>query len=577
MWILGLNAPPLGWHDPAACLVDGEGVVHALVEEERISRTKHGLHACPRRAVRACLDLVGIKPEDVDVVAVGWDVARHAARRDLGRLNPRVPGRPWEFGDRRDFVAETLGWGTDPAGHVDLVFVPHHRAHANAAFYASGYDQAAVVVADGYGDDESVSIYDAGYGRPIVCRDRWPIPSSLGHMYGAVSEMIGLTFLESGKTMGLAAHGLARGVEPWPIFDVTGNSYSPPFALAPSATHQEITLAWWDHFRALGYSRRPCGSQDLDTYEDAVRLAWSAQLNVQQVFAMLAEHARGITGHEQLCLSGGVALNCSSNGLLKTPVYVPPVPHDAGVSLGAAWSVAPPRYTGEPLAPYLGRSITRADIDAALARQELTAHPMSPGDISQRLLDGQLGAVVTGRAEIGPRALCHRSIIASAYDATMRDRLNLAKGREHWRPFGPVGLPECEGVYWSANETLHRYMVGASQVTPRGTREIPATMHVDGTARPQVIFDRDEPVWAVLDSLRRQGAAPAIINTSFNVRGEPIVDDAQGALGSARAIGLDFLVLEDVLVDLRRTTRTGMGHDGPARQAATPTASPPVG
>jgi carbamoyltransferase len=371
-------------------------------------------------------------------------------------------------------------------------------------------------------------------------------------MYNAVSEFIGLTFLEAGKTMGLAAYGRARAIEPWPIYNLTSDSFKPPFKLPANATHRDIMYGWWDHFRTLGYRKPQCTSQDLDKDEHAVRLAWSAQVSLQQVCALLADRARRSTGHGTLCLSGGVALNCSSNGLLPQPVFVPPVPHDAGVSLGAAWSVAPPRSTGKPLSPYLGRSLSVAEIDAALTRNELTGRSLSTDELAERLLAGHVGAIVTGRAEVGPRALCHRSIIASPIDQNMRDRLNLAKGRELWRPLGPVGLPECEGRYWTGNETLHRYMVGASQVTERGQTEVPAIVHVDRTARPQVISDHGEAMWSLLDALRKAGAPSVTINTSFNLRGEPIVDDAEGAIRSARAIGLDFLILEDRLVDLTR-------------------------
>jgi carbamoyltransferase len=220
MWTLGLNAPPLGWHDPAACLVDDDGTVHALIEEERITRDKHALHSYPRNAAQACLDIAGITPADVDVVALGWDLPRHATRTDLDRLTP-LPGRPWQFGDSRDFLTAALGWDLDPTRHPDLVCVPHHYAHACASFYASGYPEAAVVVTDGYGDDESTSIYHARHGRQLVRKDRWPIPMSVGHMYNAVSEFIGLKWLEAGKTMGLAAYGRARTLEPWPIFTIS--------------------------------------------------------------------------------------------------------------------------------------------------------------------------------------------------------------------------------------------------------------------------------------------------------------------------------------------------------------------
>jgi carbamoyltransferase len=559
MWVLGINAPPLGWHDAAAALVDGDGVVHALVEEERVTRHKHALRAYPRNAARECLAIAGITPADVDIVAIGWDLPRHSARTDLVALDPPVLGRPWEFGDSRDFLIAAVGWDLDLSRYLELVCVSHHLAHAAASFYASGYDAAAVLVVDGHGDDESVSIYDARQGQALIRRERWPITSSPGYMYDSVSELIGLTSLEAGKTMGLAAHGQAREVEPWPMFDITGDAFTPPFSLPPNATQKEIAYGWWDHIRALGFRRAHTNSYDLDRDDDAVRLAWSTQYSLQQVMTLLAERARRLTNHDSLCLSGGVALNCSANGLLPQPVYVPPVPHDAGVALGAAWTVATPRYTGNPLSPYLGRAISTAEINAAVAEHGLAAHPVSADDIAQRLLAGEIGAVVTGRAEVGPRALCHRSIIAAAHDVSVRDHLNQIKGRELWRPLCPAGLAQCEDQYWEGNATLHRYMVGASEVTELGHKEIPATVHVDGTARPQIITDRSELMWSVLDRMRAAGAPAATINTSFNMRGEPIVDNARGALASARSIGLDFVVFDDRVVELTdsRSAQTG--------------------
>ncbi|MFC4535251.1 carbamoyltransferase C-terminal domain-containing protein [Sphaerisporangium dianthi] len=548
MWVLGLNAPPVGWHDVAACLVDGDGVVHALIEQERVSRVKHGLRQHPVNAAQACLDQVGITPADIDVVTVGWDMPRHSARTDLG-LDPPVLGRPWRFGDSGDFLGTALGWRTDPARHPEVVFVPHHLAHACSSFYASGHAEAAVLVVDGNGDDESVSIYEARYGRTLVRRERWPIPHSLGFMYDAVSTILGMTFLEAGKTMGLAAYGKARGVERWPIYEIRDGAFTPPFDLPSDAPHRQIIDAWWAHFAGVGFRQRGSDPAMLDADEDAVRLAWSAQASLQEVMALLSRRARDITGQDALCLAGGVALNCSSNGLLPPPVYVPPVPHDAGVALGSAWAVAPPPRPRAPLSPYLGRRVRTRDIDQALGRHGLAAQDVLPETIARWLLAGRMGGVVTGRAEVGPRALCHRSIIAAATDDRMRDRVNRAKGRELWRPLGPVGLAESEGRHWEASP-LHRYMVGASLMSDLGAKEAPACVHVDGTARPQVIGREDGVVWEVLDRFRAAGAPAVAINTSFNTRGEPIVDDAEGALRSARSIGLDFLVMEDRLVDL---------------------------
>jgi carbamoyltransferase len=550
MWILGLNAPPLGWHDPAACLVDGDGTVHALVEEERITRQKHALSAYPRNAAQACLDAAGLTPADIDLVALGWDLPRHSCRHDLRRLDIPVLGRPWQFGDAREFLTAALGWELHATRHPELVCIPHHYAHACSTFYASGYSEAAVLVIDGYGDEESASIYHARQGAHLIRKDRWPIPASLGHMYNAVSELIGLNWLEAGKTMGLAAYGRARDVEPWPVFTVSSDTFNTPFNLPDDASDRRIVLAWWDHFRRLGFQKPTCGPDSLDDNEHAVRLAWSAQISLEQVCAQLAARSRHLTGTDHLCLAGGVALNCSSNGLLPGPVFVPPVPHDAGVALGAAWAISPPRTTGQPLTPYLGRAIPHTEIDHVLNTLDRPARLFCPDDVARRLTDGKIGAVVTGRAEVGPRALCHRSIIAAPYREAMRDRLNRAKGRELWRPLSPVGLERNEGTHWTPDPTLHRYMIGASSVNELGCREVPAAVHVDGTARPQSLADSTEPMFAVLESLQQAGTTPVLINTSFNIRGEPIVDTAAQAVEAAKKIGLDFLILEDHLIEL---------------------------
>ncbi|MGV0816091.1 carbamoyltransferase C-terminal domain-containing protein [Mycolicibacterium boenickei] len=539
----------MGWHDPSACLVDADGVVHALIEEERIVRDKHAKGHFPTSAAAQCLRIAGITAADIDVLAIGWDLPRHSCRQDLARLDPPVLGRPWLFGDTRDVLARVLGEDLDPRRHPELVFVPHHDAHAYSSFYASGYDSAAVVVADGYGDEESISIYEARAGRRLIRRERWPIPSSLGHMYDAVSEIIGLDYLDAGKTMGLAAHGRARGLEPWPIFEMRPDGFAPPFDLPSGTPDRQIILAWWDHFRGLGFRRRECDSEQLDQFDDAVRLAWSGQASLEQVWLWLANRARQMAGSHNLCLSGGVALNCSANGLVPAPVYVPPVPHDAGVALGAAWSIAPPQPSGHRFVPYQGRTISDTEVDAALELREFQVSTFEPDRIAKRLIDGQIGALVTGRAETGPRALCHRSLLAAPYDPAAQDRLNKAKGRELWRPLSPVGVPECEGVYWESEPNLHLYMVGAAKVPESAQAKIPSAVHVDGTARPQIVADPAEPVRAILDQLQSNGMPPVLINTSFNTRAEPIVDTAEQALASAKAIGLDFLVLNDRVVD----------------------------
>jgi len=534
LWVLGINGPPIGWHDAAACLVDGQGNVVAMAEEERFTRVKHAVQSYPKNAARFCLDFAGIEPGDLDVIAVGWD---------LPRLYPRFGG-DWGFTAPRDFIARALDWSFPPRTGPELICVPHHRAHAISAFYASGFEEAAILVNDGNGEDEAISIYEARFGLPIVRREDWPRSHSLGFMYDAACRAIGLTFLEAGKTMGLAPYGKAR--EPWKLMEGEGTEFQPPFALGPEADYDEIIPAWTAHLRRHGEIPVSTASADLDKDELAVQVAWSAQATVERLVPALVAHARALTGIDAVCLAGGVALNCSTNGLLQDPLYVPPVSADAGGALGAAWDVAPPSAPLAPLDPYLG---LEPETPASLADHWVPAE-LDPAAVVDRLLRDRIGAIARGRAEVGPRALGHRSLIALPRDAAMRDRLNTLKGRELWRPLAPIGTADAADRLWRGPRELQRYMLGAATVTPEGSERIAATVHVDGTARAQVA-DGAGLISDVLAELVNAGADPVLINTSFNTRGEPIVNTAEDAVNSAELLGVDFLVVGDALFDRR--------------------------
>jgi carbamoyltransferase len=535
-WVLGLNGPPIGWHDASACLVDGDGTVCAMAEEERFTRVKHAARSYPVNAARYCLDHVGIHPDELDVIAIGWD---------LPRLYSQFGGR-WDFSTPREFLRDRLGWAFHDRGGPEFVCVPHHRAHAASAFYASGSQAAAVLVNDGNGEDESISIYEARFGAPLVRREVWPRSHSLGFMYDAACRALGLTFLEAGKTMGLAAYGKARSVEAQPLMEGEDQEFRPPFELGPEADYNDVIPAWEKRFARFGSIPVSTPSARLDQDDLAVEIAWSAQATVERIVPALVEHARKIAGVEAVCLAGGVALNCSTNGLLTGPIYVPPVSADAGAALGSAWAVAPPREPLSALSPYLGLEVgTPKSVPDGW-----TAASLEPAAVVDRLLRNQIGAIAWGRAEVGPRALGHRSIIAMPSDVAMRDRVNTIKGRELWRPLAPVGTRTVDGELWEGSQELQRYMLGAATATARGRERIAATVHVDGTARAQ-IADGAGLITDVLEELGTAGFDPVLINTSFNARGEPIVNSAEDAVASAELMGVDFLVLGDMLLDRR--------------------------
>ncbi|MGH2945054.1 MAG: carbamoyltransferase N-terminal domain-containing protein, partial [Solirubrobacteraceae bacterium] len=475
MWVLGVNCPPAGWHDPAACLVDGDGTVVAFSEEERFIRRRHAIECPPAQAAAYCLDVAGIEPEDVDVVALGWDIpALH-------------PGR---FPDDAALLRHALGADWEWAG-AEIVPVRHHLAHARCAFHASGHEAAAVLVVDGTGEQEATTIWSCRAGEPPSLRRTWSTGKSLGCAYDAASEWLGFSMHQAGKTMGLAAYGRAAEIDvPSLVRFQDGDFVLHVGDPEPGVPRNQVEVAnqynrmvsgWTRAFADIAGARKPREpAERLQLDPAAVRVARSAQALIEDVLPWLAREARSLTGIAELCLAGGVALNCAANGRLEPPVYVPPVPHDAGVALGAAWHVSPPRGAGAPLSPYLGAAPGPAPhLDGAA--------PFDPDRVAQLLLDGRIGALVEGRAEIGPRALCHRSILAAPRPRSLAARLNGVKHREPWRPFGPVAPPSMAGVLWEHQPALHRYMLGAAEVTPEGDGAAPAVVHVDGTTRPQIV------------------------------------------------------------------------------------------
>lgn len=530
-YILGVNAGSSTFHDASACLSNEHGAVLAFIEEERLSRVRHapGVHM-PALAVEQCLRLAGVHAQDVDVVAVGWDEPRISAR----------DGQIWQFDSPRHFLA---GLGFGGRRLPDLYFVPHHQAHAASAFHASGYNSAAVLVVDGNGEDECTSIYRARRGEPLVRLASWPRVYSIGHMYEAASVWLGLGKRGAGKTMGLAAYGAwVTPTEPgWLTVGPAG--LRSVLGTDPLADYDTLKGRWRRqvaHFAGTSGPREPPGNLAADP--SAVRVAAAAQHTTEAVLTWLADQARTITGQSRLCIAGGVGLNCAANGRLIPPLYVPPVPHDGGVALGAAWALAAPRvpalfsaYTGG----YPGR--LPANLDGA------TQHELDVDRVADLLTEGRVVAVCRGRSEVGPRALCHRSLLASPMTPQMQTQMNGIKRRERWRPFGPVTNADPE--LWSPVGHLDRYMIAAARLTETGAALVPAVRHVDGTTRPQRLRPGDEDfVSAVLDALARRGHPPVLLNTSLNGPAEPLVETAAQAVECARRLGADALVTDDTLV-----------------------------
>ena len=292
----------------------------------------------------------------------------------------------------------------------EVRFVGHHLAHATIAFHASDFEEAAVLVIDGNGDDESISIYRAERDRPLVRKRVWPRSHSLGYMYDAACRFVGFGPLQAGKLMGLSAYGRAAGAEPWDL--LPDGDPAAPVGIDEGDGFNRYLHAWTAQLDRLAGGRRVGRARhELQLDELAVQVAVSAQEAVERTVLKLAALARELTGTENLCLAGGVALNCKANGLLSGPVFAPPAPHDAGTALGAAWHVAPPRRAAAGrISAFLGPSPATAQANGAL--DGLHREALSLERVCAAMQAGRIGAIVEGPGEIGPRALGHRSIIA---------------------------------------------------------------------------------------------------------------------------------------------------------------------
>jgi carbamoyltransferase len=539
--ILGINSV---FHDPAAAVVV-DGRIVAAAEEERFNRRKHGKQAVPfsawelpEQAAAWCLERAGISPAELDAVGYSYDPA--ALDPELDGLDP-----DWEFlrtiyAQRAPQFLRSALRGLD-AGIVR--FVRHHVAHAASAALAAPFGDCAVLVADGRGESTS---YLAGEYRDGKLEElaSQRLPHSLGLRYEELTEHLG--FRRSNdeyKVMALAAYGQPRFAASLRAgLHVTGNG----------GFHAE-EIDW----AAYAPRRRP--GEDLRA--EHADLAASAQRRIEDILLELADWLSRRTGQRDLVLAGGLALNCVANTRLYDEgpfdrVWVQPAAGDAGTALGAALHVA--ADFGEPAGPMtsadLGRDWSDDELEHWLRRAALPyERPADVADtVAQALSEDRLVAWFQGRAEFGPRALGHRSLLAHPGRRSTVDRLNEVKGREQFRPVAPMVLAERAGELFARGPIPSPYMLFVHDVVAEWRDRIPAVLHVDGTARIQTVSAELQPLLArMLRAFERRTSLPVVVNTSLNTAGRPMVDDPRDALECFGSAPIDLLALGPFVVRRR--------------------------
>ena len=576
---------------PAACLLR-DGRLVAFAEEERFARVKQARGLFPAEAMAWCLRDGGLSLRDVDALAFGWDANVSWLRMPLSmassflssRLSPRTFARapsapatvrppmgsavlaglqsllhlhPWTVQEGLILALREGGFVRDPI--PPLRFYQHHLCHAATAFYCSGLNEAAILVFDGHGEERTVSFY---YGKDRSLRPlrHLRLPHSLGWFYCAMTEYLGWDANEGEvKMMGLAPYG-----RPDPALRAFVERF---LELTPDGIRLDPDCIF--------YGRRSYGRFFGDKIADSLGpprgsreeitqrhkdIAFAAQERLEEASIHLARLVLRETQSRNLCVAGGVALNCKMTGTLHRAgiadrLFVQPLSYDAGSAMGAAMLAAEEagddcRFTMEHL--QYGPEYDDSAIEAVLQRNRLSYRRSADiaDEAAALVANGKVVGWFQGRMEAGPRALGGRSIIADPRPAAMSDTVNnKVKFREPWRPFALSILAERAAEY-SINPVDAPFMVMAFDVVPGRDSEIAAALHsADRTTRPQTVRREVNPLfWSLIDAFRRRTGVPGVLNTSFNVKGEPIVCNPTDALRCFYGTGMDALAIGSFLL-----------------------------
>ncbi|GIW99282.1 MAG: hypothetical protein KatS3mg111_2615 [Pirellulaceae bacterium] len=581
--VLGISA---FFHDSAVALLR-DGQVVAAASEERFSRRKHDARF-PKLALRACLDKIGAQIEDIDYVAyyekplLKFDrlLETYLAFAPRGYRSFAHAMPPWLHTKLRlpHVIRQNMqGWR-----RRRLIFCEHHEAHAASAFFPSPFDEAAVLTIDGVGE-WATTTWGVGCGNRLELRQEVRFPHSLGLFYSAFTYFCGFR-VNSGeyKLMGLAPYGrpvYADLIRDHLIDIHEDGSFHLHLEYFPYCTSLRMTGKKLE--RLLGCRRRvpetPIRQVDMD-------LAASVQSVTEEIVLKLAQHVHRQTGQAHLCMAGGVALNCVANGRLLREgpfrrIWVQPAAGDAGGAVGAAWLVwhqllqqrrCPLSQDGQS-GSLLGPEVQDHEIALLLrrgAKATCFAEPAELDRIVAVLLDRQaVVGWVQGAMEFGPRALGNRSILGDPRHPEMQSKMNLKiKFRESFRPFAPAVLQEHASEYFDMRDDDESpymlftfYVREGHRCAPAGDlpglervkqvrSDIPAVTHLDYSARVQTVSPTHHPrFYRLLDAFYQRTGCPVLINTSFNVRGEPIVCTAEDAYRCFLATDMDALVINNYL------------------------------
>lgn len=555
----------------AACIFK-DGKLVAMAEEERFNRIKTASEMFPSSAVQYCLKEAGLGLGDIEEVALGWDYGKYPEKMDTYMRS--IKGRELDpFADvaegiihaklRPDvtlFNVQIALKKIDAKAEPKISWYSHHKCHVASTHYLSGFENSAILVMDGSGEEIATSTWH-GLGRELRLVDQWDLPHSLGWFYAAMTEWLGFkAYSGEGKVMGLAPYGkpLPEVAEKLKSFCIPDEKkiykIDPTYVYYGQRTYsRKFTDRLVD---LLGQPRRPEG--EMEQYH--IDVAYETQKCLEDVAVKLAKDLLAKTGEKKLCVSGGVAMNCKMNGLLSNlsgveDIFINPASYDAGTALGAAL-LAMEKEGKDPQADtlthaYWGPAFKDEQIESVLRHCGLAyeKHDDIAGAVAKLLHENKIIGWFQGRAEFGARALGARSIIANPMHPDMKDIINArVKYREGFRPFAPSMIAEVAEKYM-VNPKYSPFMILAYQFKDEYKKLFPSIVHVDDSVRPQTVTKDANPIyWDMISKFGTLSGHPIVLNTSFNIRSEPIVNTPLEAVRCFYSTGMDALAIGSFLL-----------------------------
>jgi len=597
MRILGLNA--FGQNPSACLLIDGQLI--GFSHEERFNRLKgsHGLF--PSHTINWLLSSNKITISDIDIIAFNWDCNKYPWERlfVLAQTKVNLSIKNYKYKDKNNTsnicnlfnyllyyspsnIKKKIKEELQHSGHKGRIpkieFVDHHLCHAYQAYYHSPYNEALVLVVDGHGEENCISGYVVKNGnfKKIM---NYKIPYSLGWYYGGMTAYLGFTpNRDEGKLMGLAAYGEERKHKNIWInkmdeilkADDNGFKLNPNFfKFGSNDYHSRFTNSLVEYITRINNDLLPIGinetclingeSKNRYLLNEYIDLAYAVQVKLEDALSSIVGQMVKETGIRNLCYSGGVAMNCKANRAVfdrcsLENIFIHPASSDDGSALGAAFYISSENNELKrfPLEhAQLGASFLNDDMEKILKNCDINySKPDDVCSVAAKLLyEGNFLGWFNGAAEMGARALGGRSIIANPFSDKIKDNINRnVKYRENWRPYCPSILDEYKQEYIK-DAIDSPYMIIASTATDALKSSSPGVVHVDNTVRPQTVIKSILPKWAhLISEFKNYSGHPVILNTSFNVRGEPIVNSPYDAIRTFYSTGLNVLVLGDFII-----------------------------